>query len=135
MRSIVLEMTGMFCDGLGPKGRGLGGSEDTDYVLRVLSLNIRASYMPDVIQYHYVDHDRLKLNYILRKSYQRSRSITRVRSRETRVPAYLWKKAMIYIMKAVFSVNPSRSRFYLVRCMAAFGEISAIRDNRFSPVR
>ena len=129
MRSEIFDIAGSFNVGLGPRGRGLGGSEDTDFVLRALSLNIHGQYLPDVVQYHYVDNERLKLRYILAKSYQRSRSITRVKTEETRIPAYLWRKVVLYSLKAC-SFSLSRSRFYLVRLMAVLGEMHGIRDAR-----
>lgn len=128
MRSEIFDIVGPFNAGLGPRGRGLEGSEDTDYVLRALSLNIRGQYIPDIVQFHYVDHEHLKLRYILCKSYQRSRSITRVKTEKLRIPAYLWKKVALYLFKAGCSFSLSRTRFYLVRLMAALGEVRGIHD-------
>jgi GT2 family glycosyltransferase len=129
MRTEVLRQVGRFSTELGPKGRGLEGSEDTDYVLRALALGIRGQYVPAIVQYHYVDSQRLTLRYILGKSYQRSRSVTRVRSDYSRIPAYLWRKMATYIMKAGMSFSWSQTRFYLVRLMAVLGEMRGILDN------
>ena len=128
MRSEIFDIAGGFNVGLGPRGRGLGGSEDTDFVLRVLALNIGGQYLPDIVQFHYVDKERLKLRYILAKSYQRSRSITSVTAEKLRIPAYLWKKSALYLLKAGCSLSLSRTRFYLVRLMAVLGEMQGIRD-------
>ena len=128
MRSVIFNAVDSFDVALGPRGRGLEGSEDTDFVLRLLAHDIRGQYLPDVVQFHYVDNERLKLGYILGKSYQRSRSITRVKATSARIPAYLWKKVALYLLKAGCSLKLSRSRFYLVRLMAVLGEMQGIRD-------
>jgi GT2 family glycosyltransferase len=128
MRSEVFNIAGGFNVDLGPRGRGLAGSEDTDFVLRALALNIRGQYLPDIVQFHYVDKERLKLRYILAKSYQRSRSITRLTAEKSRIPAYLWKKSALYLLKAGCSLSLTRTRFYLVRLMAVLGEMDGLRD-------
>ena len=128
MRSEIFNIVGSFDIGLGPRGRGLAGSEDTDFVLRVLAHNIGGQYLPDIVQFHYVDKEHLKLRYILAKSYQRSRSITSVTAEKSRIPAYQWKKFAIYLLKAGCSMSLLRTRFYLVRLMAVLGEMQGIRD-------
>ncbi len=132
IRTEVFRQVGRFSTDLGPSGRGLQGSEDTDYVLRAFALGIHGQYVPAIIQHHYVDAERLTLRYILVKSYQRSRSVTKARSGSSRVPAYLWRKMAMYTMKAGFSLSWSRTRFYLVRLMAVLGEMRGILDNASS---
>jgi glycosyltransferase involved in cell wall biosynthesis len=129
MRAEVLRRVGEFNSDLGPRGRGLEGSEDTDYVLRALGLGVRGVYLPGLYQYHHVDRARLKFRYILRKSYQRSRSVTRARSACLQVPAFMWRKVAVYTAKAGLSLSWMRTRFYLVRLMAVLGEMRGIRDN------
>ena len=128
MRTEVLKQVGGFSTELGPRGRGLEGSEDTDFVLRALALGIHGQYAPAIVQYHHVDSERLTLRYILGKSYQRSRSITRVRTGCSRIPAYLWRKMATYTIKAGLSFSWTRTRFYLVRLMAVLGEMRGILD-------
>jgi GT2 family glycosyltransferase len=130
----VFERIGGFATELGPRGHDLGGSEDTDFVLRALGQGERLQYLPDMLQYHYVDLKRLTLGYLLRKGYQRSRSITRVRHPSaTSVPPYLWRKAASYAARALFSINAQRSRFYLVRLASTFGEMRGIKENLKTP--
>ncbi|MDA9981321.1 glycosyltransferase family 2 protein [Gammaproteobacteria bacterium] len=123
----VLERTGGFRTDLGPKERGLGGSEDTDFVLRALHQGEVMRYEPSVVQYHYVDPARLTLRYVLAKSYQRSKSVTMVRSKPSgRMPMYLWRKAFVYLASAMLSLNWARTRFYMVRFMATVGEMRGL---------
>jgi hypothetical protein len=57
----VFELAGQFSTELGPHGHDLGGGEDSEYVLRALMRGVRCQYVPDVVQHHYVDTERLKL--------------------------------------------------------------------------
>ncbi|MDP1679464.1 MAG: sulfatase-like hydrolase/transferase [Candidatus Nitrotoga sp.] len=123
LRRDVLEKAGGFSTELGPKGHDLGGGEDSDFVLRVLTAGVKLQYVPDVAQYHYVDLERFKFHYILQKSYQRSRSVSRVRHGGSAVPRYMWRKLANYLGAAVLSLNWPRTRFYLVRLAATLGEI------------
>jgi len=128
MHSEVFSRIGVFSTDIGPKGHDLGGSEDTDFVLRVLANGERVQYVPYVRQYHYVDPCRLRLGYLLRKSYMRSYTIALVKGGATSgVPRYLWRKLFTYLFNAVFSPRWRRTRFFLVRTAAALGEIRAAR--------
>ena len=125
----ALRRTGWFNEALGPVGDSTRGSEDTDYVLRALENGECLRYIPDMVQFHYVDPGRLRLSYIVRKSYDRSRSVSIAAGAGGRpVPLYLWRKAASYMARALVSLKPARSRFYMVRAAATFGEISACRD-------
>ena len=123
LRREVLEKAGGFSTELGPKGHDLGGGEDSDFVLRVLTAGVKLQYVPDAVQYHYVDLERFKFRYILQKSYQRSRSVSRVHHGGSAVPRYMWRKLADYLGAAVLSLSWPRTRFYLVRLAAASGEI------------
>jgi len=129
VRREVLGRVGGFSTALGPRGNDLSGSEDTDFILRALSMGEQMQYVPEVLQYHYVDAQRLRFGYLLRKSYQRSRSITRVRSAVSQtVPLYLWRKALTYLAAALFSLRWSRTRFYLIRLASTLGEMRGMRE-------
>ena len=52
---------GPFATAMGPTGHDLGGAEDLDWVLRGLRLGARLRYVPDMVQYHFVDPGRLTL--------------------------------------------------------------------------
>jgi len=123
LRREVFERAGSFSTELGPKGHDLGGGEDSDFVLRALTAGVKLQYVPDVVQYHYVDLERFKFRYILQKSYQRSRSVSRVHHGGSGVPRYMWRKLADYLVAAVLSLSWPRTRFYLVRLAATLGEI------------
>ncbi len=126
LRRSVFDRVGKFSTELGPRGHDLSGGEDSDFVLRALQMGERLQYVPDIIQYHYVDLERLRLGYLLRKSFQRSRSVTKVRRNgAARMPLYLWRKLMTYLWHTATSLYWPETRFYLVRSAATLGEISA----------
>ena len=126
LRGGVFDRVGEFPTELGPHGHDLGGGEDSVFVERALSRGERIMYIPEVLQHHYVDRERLKFNYILRKAYQRARSTVMTQYVRTGVPAYQWRKLWQYIISAVFTVSPARFRFYLVRVATTLGEISGL---------
>ena len=128
VRLTVITDTGPFSTELGPTGHDLGGSEDADWILRALRAGARLHYAPRMVQFHYVDTERLTLGYIARKGYQRSRSVTRVRSEHESVPRYMWRKIATYGARLVFSWHAQARRFYLVRLASALGEASGIHD-------
>jgi arylsulfatase A-like enzyme/GT2 family glycosyltransferase len=128
VRLPTIAATGPFATELGPTGHDLGGSEDADWILRALQTGARLRYAPGMLQYHYVDNERLQLGYIARKGYQRSRSVTRVRSEHDAVPRYMWRKVATYGFRLVFSLQSQVRRFYLVRLASALGEVAGIRD-------
>jgi arylsulfatase A-like enzyme/GT2 family glycosyltransferase len=122
VRRHVFELTGQFSTELGPHGHDLGGGEDSEYVLRALSRGVRCQYVPDMVQHHYVDIERLQLGYLLKKSYQRTRSTSRIHGNGA-VPLYMWRKLAEYGFHSLFSLSWAKRRFYWVRTAAALGEI------------
>jgi glycosyltransferase involved in cell wall biosynthesis len=128
-RSLLTEL-GHFSTELGPRGHDLGGGEDSEFLKRALDAGERLLYLPDILQYHYVDLERLQLQRLLRLSYERSRASARLQGPHVGVPGYLWRKLGEYLASAIFSLNPRRTRFYLIRCAAALGEIKGVRESR-----
>lgn len=129
LRRDVFDRVTYFSTELGPSGHDLGGGEDSDFVLRALAMGEQLRYVPDVIQYHFVDLSRFHLSYMMRKSYQRSRAVTRIRKHTGSViPFYLWRKTATYIAKAACSLSWPRTRFYMVRLAAALGEMRGRRE-------
>ncbi len=129
LRREVFERVGEFATDLGPHGHDLGGGEDTDFVLRAMASGARLRYVPEMVQYHYVDLDRFELRYLMVKGYQRSRSSARIwQGTEASVPRYMWRKLATYAALALVSISWSARRFYLVRTAAALGEIRGVRD-------
>ncbi|MCP5006200.1 MAG: glycosyltransferase family 2 protein [Planctomycetes bacterium] len=126
----VFKRIGDFSTALGPKGHDLLGSEDSEFVLRGLSNSEIIQYVPEIVQYHYVDSSRLKLTYLINKSYQRTRSITLAHNpNRSPIPLYLWRKIINYLGGIVFSLNYTKSRFYLMRLAATLGEAVGLREH------
>lgn len=129
LRVDALRRVGSFSTELGPQGHDLGGGEDTEYILRALRQGERLVYEPRIVQYHFVDQTRLRLGYLMRKAYQRSQAGVRFSSQAGRgVPLYAWRKLMGYAAHTAISLSWLKTRFYLVRCAASLGEISAMRS-------
>lgn len=135
VRTKWFKKVGPFDTDLGPTGHDLEGSEDLDWVLRALKLGARLQYVPSVIQYHYVDLERLSLIYLIKKAYKRTASTTGLKhpASGTRIPLYLYRKLSEYLLSALTALDSDRRRFYLVRTAAALGELRGHRYHRSSP--
>lgn len=131
IRIDVLRRLGPFSTALGPQGHDLGGGEDTEYMLRALAAGERLWYVPEILQYHHVDLQRLTLPYLMRKAYQRSASVVNLHGvndgRAHGVPTYLYRKLAGYAVGAATALGAARRRFYLVRTAAALGEMAGYR--------
>lgn len=130
VRRHVFELAGEFSTELGPHGHDLGGGEDSEYVLRAMNRGVRCQYTPDMVQHHYVDSERLRLGYLLKKSYQRTRSTSRIHG-NGRVPLFMWRKLAEYVFHSLFSLSWARRRFYWMRTAAALGEVQGRRESGF----
>ena len=129
VRREVFGRVGGFSTDLGPHGHDLGGGEDIEFVNRCLAAGERIQYVPSIRQYHYVDPERLRFGYLLRKSFQRSRSWIRSQAwQSTSVPHYMWRKLATYFLLGALSLSWPRTRFYLVRFAAALGELRGFLD-------
>jgi len=127
-RTSLLKSVGQFSTQLGPQGHDFAGGEDNEYLQRALAQGELILYAPDIVQYHYVDLDRLRLSQLLRMSYQRSRASARVHRVGAGVPLYLWRRLVEYLLSATFSLSSRRTRFYLVRSAAVLGEIRGLGE-------
>ena len=126
LRTSLFDRVGDFSTSYGPVGRGLGGAEDHEWVLRAIAAGARAQYVPDIVQYHFVDPDRLQLGYVMRKAFERSASAVRLTGTAGRgwlVPPYMIRKAGEYGLAVVAAFGQQRRRFHLVRLAASLGEI------------
>jgi hypothetical protein len=126
LRTKLFDRVGDFSTAYGPVGRGLGGAEDHEWVLRAIAAGARVQYVPDIVQHHYVDPTRLTLGYLLRKAYERSASAVRLGGTgegKQLVPAYMFRKAGEYSLAVATSGGPQQRRFHLVRLAASLGEI------------
>ena len=126
LRTALFDRVGDFSTAYGPVGRGLGGAEDHEWVLRAIAAGARVQYVPEIVQYHYVDPARLKLGYLVRKAYERSASAVRLGGTGKGgrlVPAYMFRKAGEYSLAVLASSGAQQRRFQLVRLAASLGEI------------
>jgi len=128
LRRPVFALAGRFSTELGPHGHDLGGGEDTEYVVRALRRGATLRYCPGIVQYHYVDLERLSLSYIVRKGFQRTRSTARLKHAGEGVPLFAWRKLGEYLLQTVFAMSWQKRRFYLVRVGASLGEIRGMRE-------
>ena len=124
LRTEWLSRVGDFSPDFGPTGHDLGGAEDLEWVKRALKLGAQLQYVPDVVQYHYVDCARLRLPYLMKKAYMRSDSTVRLRDDLSveGIPLYMYRKLLEYLLAAITALSWARRRFYLVRLAAALGE-------------
>ncbi len=130
-RRRVFDLVGVFSVELGPQKHNLGGGEDADFVLRAMAKGEKLRYVPDIVQYHYVDPRCYSLTHLLRKSFQRSRTSARVQAGQgTSLPFFSIRKALSYGIRAATSIAPSVRRYYLVRIAAALGEGKGIMESR-----
>jgi len=128
LRYGVFERVGGFMTDAGPRGHDLAGGEDSEFVLRAQEKGERIQYVPWFTQYHYVDLERLKFPYLLRKSYQRTRATTGLgEGGANGVPRYLWRKLFTYMAQGLWSLSWARTRFYMMRVAATWGEVAAYR--------
>jgi GT2 family glycosyltransferase len=133
LRTPWFARVGPFSTDLGPTGHDLEGSEDLEWILRAQRLGARVQYVPSVVQYHYVDLNRLKLGYLLKKAYKRSGATVGIRNPATgRIPRYLYRKLAGYLFSALLSLRADKRRFYLVRTAAALGEMNGHRQKPLS---
>lgn len=128
VRRRVFDLAGRFSTELGPHGHDLGGGEDSEYVIRALRRGATLRYWPAIVQYHYVDLERLTLSYIVRKGFQRTRSTARLKHTGEEVPLFAWRKLLEYLLHIVFALSWQKRRFYLVRVGASLGEIRGMRE-------
>ncbi|MDH3379910.1 MAG: sulfatase-like hydrolase/transferase [Gammaproteobacteria bacterium] len=134
----VFSIVGEFDTTLGPVGHNLGGAEDIEWVRRARDLGLTINYVPSVVQYHFVDPQRLKLGYLLRKAFERSSSAVQVSlsyDETDGIPKYMVPKVLGYLFRATFTPLSRCRRFYLVRLAAALGELKGFAKLRAIRVR
>lgn len=132
IRGNVFDNVGTFSTSLGPHGHDLGGGEDSAFIHSAFSKGHRLIYIPGIVQYHHVDHSRLKFGYVLRKAYHRARSDAAIKNIRSGVPAYLLRKLAQHLIFTIFAFRISRFRFYLLRSAATLGEMAGISSTKFT---
>jgi len=126
VRTDLLARVGPFATTIGPVGRGLGGSEDKEWYWRAIKRGARALYLPEIVQYHFVDPTRLTLGYAMRKAFERTAGAVRVGGETlgaARLPAYMVRKVAQNAVALITSGSAAKRRFHCVRLAGALGEI------------
>lgn len=126
LRTRLFARVGKFSTNYGPVGHNLGGGEDQEWVKRAMEAGARLQYVPDIVQYHYVDPSRLKLGYLLRKAFERSASVVRLAadaSDQRFIPRYMLRKVAEHACIALIPRGWKKQRFHMVRAAASLGEI------------
>lgn len=122
----LFNRVGKFSTQFGPTGHNLEGAEDIQWVKRAYALDAYLQYIPQIMQYHYVDQDRLKFRYILKKAYARSSSTVRTDEDAKSYflfPRFLVRKCLNYLLLSIIAPSRAAKRFYLVRLSSTLGEI------------
>lgn len=133
LRGEVFARAGNFPAELGPHGHDLGGGEDSVFIERALAQGERLFYVPEVVQYHYVDPARLRFGYVLRKAFQRARSNVIAKNIKSGIPLYQWRKLSVYLAALLVAFKAARLRFYAVRLATTLGEIAGQWQSRWRP--
>lgn len=131
LHASLIDRVGNFSTELGPKGHNLSGGEDTAFIRKALSMGESLLFVPNILQYHYVDPSRLHTTYLVKLAYHRTYAVVRMGSRLDQIPLYVWRKLFTYIFKMLTSRNRDKRRFYLVRTAATLGEIRGFIERRF----
>ncbi len=132
IRLDALKQNGKFSTKLGPKGHNFIGGEDSEFLKRAVNQGEDVLYNPEIIQFHFVDQDRLKLRNLLQLAYQRSRCITMMERNSTSndgVPLYMWRKFFTYCFNAMTTFKKNEVRCYMVRIAATLGEIKGLQKS------
>lgn len=129
LRRKAIEKNGPFRTDLGPVGRELGFSEDTEYCHRLLEKGERFMYIPSAIVYHPVHTERLKKEYLLNYQYRVGRSEVR-RNRGYKdtakvfgVPRYLYRKMIEHAVGWGLSIQSKKRFYHRLRLYYTAGEI------------
>lgn len=131
VRRGAFEKIGNFSEQIGPQGHNLMGGEDIDFVRRCLSAGSRIIYEPKIRQEHMILHDRLKISYMMRKSYNRTLSSMRAnRTAHTGIKGYMIKKLLLFSLKSCFSGSANKRFYYAMRTASTLGEIRAATERR-----
>lgn len=129
-RRAAIEANGLFRTDLGPKGRQLGFSEDTEYCLRMKSRGERFMYIPSAVIRHPLHAERLEKGYLINWQFNcgRSEALSSDGCSDAvmvfGVPRYLFRKYLLHLAGSLFSKTERRRFFHQLRRAYAAGEIT-----------
>ena len=86
IKKSVFKNIGLFSEELGPKGHNLEGGEDLEFIRRALKHGERLIYIPEILQYHQVDKNKLALKYLIKKAYYRSMAAYQMNDKKSSGP-------------------------------------------------
>jgi len=128
-RRETLLKNGPFRTDLGPQGKQLGFSEDTEFCQRLIDRGERFIYVPAAAVYHPVHEDRLDKGYLLSWQYRCGRSEVRKKGgygscpRLFGVPRYLFKKGAQHLAGYCAALRGKRRFYHQLRLYYTAGEI------------
>lgn len=128
-RKEALKRNGSFRTDLGPNGRKLGFSEDTEFCVRFQARGEVSMYIPGAVVYHAVHRERLEKAYILKWLYNCGRSEVR-RTGGHRgsasafgVPRYLYRKLLQHASGSLLSLHQRTRVYHRLRLYYTAGEL------------
>jgi len=129
IKKSVFKNIGLFSEEFGPKGHNLQGGEDLEFLRRALKHGERLMYIPEILQYHHVDKNKLTLNYLIKKAYYRSMAAYQLNDKISSgpIPRYFYRMAVAHLLKSIFCLHQSARRYYLVKLASVMGEIQGHR--------
>lgn len=138
-RSVLLE-NGPFRTDLGPKGKDLGFSEDTEYCLRAMERGFRFRYIPSVVIHHPIDPDRLSVSYITAWQYECGRSEAMRHATPSYptlfgIPRFLFRKALGHGIRWLFTSDPEQRLYHRLRLAFNLGQIAGYGQAWFRRLR
>ena len=128
-RMEALERNGPFRTDLGPTGRELGFSEDTEFCKRFADRGEVSMYMPEVVVYHPVHSERLEKEYLLKWLYRCGKSEVRRTggyagmTKAFGVPRYIFRKLIQHGSGSIFSLSERTRLYHRLRLYYAAGEM------------
>ena len=126
----AIEENGLFRTDLGPKGRSLGFSEDTEYCQRLRGRGERFMYIPSAIIRHPVHEERLDKEYLIKWQFNCGRSeVQRAggygeAAQLFGIPRYLLRKYLSHCSCSFLSFNESKRFYHRLRRAYTAGEIA-----------
>lgn len=128
-RRSAIEKNGQFRTDLGPMGRSLGFSEDTEYCQRMSGKGERFMYIPGAVIRHPLHAERLDKGYLVNWQYNCGKSeVLRAGGygdgkRLLNVPRYLFRKYAEHFVGSLLSATERKRFYHQLRRAYAAGEI------------
>ena len=128
-RKEALKRNGPFRTDLGPTGRKLGFSEDTEFCVRFQKRGEVSMYIPGAVVYHSVPRERLEKGYILKWLYNCGKSEVRRTgghrgsARAFGVPRYLYRKLLQHASGSLLSFHQRTRAYHRLKLYYTAGEL------------